>query len=74
MRLPQRITFFLLLLLCSCDLFTGDKETPRLEPKKEEQLKDSEYRKLRKQQDSLLDQLQKKSKKKDLDTLRPVQA
>lgn len=73
MRLPQRITFFLLLLLCSCDLFTGDKETPRLEPKKE-QLKDSEYRKLRKQQDSLLDQLQKKSKKKDLDTLRPVQA
>lgn len=74
MRLPHLVAFILLSLLCACNSITGGKESARPKTNPKQQRNDSELRKLRKQQDSLLELRYKNSKKRDLDTLRPVQA
>ncbi len=72
MRLPRIVTFIFLTLFCACNSFTSDKGTTQPKPKQD--FNDVEFQKLRKQQDSLLELKQKKSKKKGLDSLKPIQA
>jgi len=74
MRLPQVLAFILLILLCACNTFTSDTDRSRPKPKLKHQLEDSILLKIRKRQDSLLELREKRIRKKDLDTLKPIQA
>jgi len=74
MRLPQILSLILFTLLYSCNSSTGDKKSIPPKSKPEHQLKDAEFQKIRRHQDSLLELRQQKTKKKGLDSLKPVQA